>query len=142
MPALSLGPRAGAVAGAAVVARRRLTAAARPVRRHAARCAAVAPLTTDVGLGDRGATVKLVQKLVGVKPTGVFDLLTADAVKVWQRERSLPVSGYIGPMSRDVLNAELLETAFAHQLLDTSAPARAAPPPCRPAAARRPWASA
>lgn len=44
-------------------------------------------------LGSRAASVKVAQKALGVKVTGVFDAATRDAVKAYQKKHDLPWTG-------------------------------------------------
>lgn len=49
----------------------------------------------DLGLGDEGDDVKVIQALVLVEETGTFDEATEKAVKVWQKAHSRQPTGRI-----------------------------------------------
>jgi peptidoglycan hydrolase-like protein with peptidoglycan-binding domain len=81
--------------------------------------AGTAPVTSpDAELGERvlgegssGADVRTLQAILrardygSLKATGVFDALTTDAVKRFQREAGLVVDGVVGPQTRPALLA-------------------------------------
>lgn len=46
--------------------------------------------------GDRGSTVRLIQKLLNLQQDGIFGILTEEAVKEFQRENRLKVDGIVG----------------------------------------------
>lgn len=59
-----------------------------------------------VSEGMSGEVVKLIQKLVGVKQTGLYGPTTAEAVARFQKARQLsPVSGVVGPTTLAALEA-------------------------------------
>lgn len=49
----------------------------------------------DLGLGDEGDDVKVIQALVLVEQTGTYDEGTEKAVKVWQKAHSRNPTGRI-----------------------------------------------
>lgn len=64
-------------------------------------------LTRELGLGDGGTDVMLLQRLLGKRDGhGVYDKSTADAVARWQRSRGLTPSGFFGTRSREQLALE------------------------------------
>ena len=64
-------------------------------------------LTRELGLGDSGTDVALLQRLLGKRDGhGVYDKSTADAVARWQRSRGLTPSGFFGARSREQLAME------------------------------------
>lgn len=64
-------------------------------------------LTRELGLGDGGTDVALLQRLLGKRDGhGVYDKSTADAVARWQRSRGLTPSGFFGTRSREQLALE------------------------------------
>ena len=64
-------------------------------------------LTRELGLGDSGTDVALLQRLLGKRDGhGVYDKSTADAVARWQRSRGLTPSGFFGTRSREQLALE------------------------------------
>lgn len=64
-------------------------------------------LTRELGLGDGGTDVALLQRLLGKRDGhGVYDKSTADAVARWQRSRGLTPSGFFGMRSREQLALE------------------------------------
>jgi peptidoglycan hydrolase-like protein with peptidoglycan-binding domain len=65
-----------------------------------------ATLVRDMALGDGGTDVALVQRLLGVRASGVYDSVTASAVSAWQRSRGAPASGYFGARAREQVAAE------------------------------------
>lgn len=42
----------------------------------------------------------------------MFDAATASRLKQWQEEHGLPCTGFLGPLSREVMNAQLVEEAW------------------------------
>ena len=80
----------------------------RPGRRRRGRPAAPRPQRIRLGsrslsLGDRGPDVRAVQRLLGVRQTGLFGPATAAAVSRFQRRNDLPVVGRVGPQTRKAL---------------------------------------
>ena len=69
----------------------------------------------DLGLGDVGTDVGMLQQAFGVQPTGVFDKTLAREVARWQANIGLNKTGYFGVASRE---------AFARQAADTASAAR------------------
>jgi peptidoglycan hydrolase-like protein with peptidoglycan-binding domain len=65
-----------------------------------------ATLVRDMALGDGGTDVALVQRLLGLRASGVYDSMTANAVRAWQRSRGAPASGYFGARARGQVAAE------------------------------------
>src|SRR5437764_245417 len=55
------------------------------------------PVTTcaSVGVGAKGPAVKTIQTLVGADADGDFGPLTTAAVKVWQRQHDVAVTGVV-----------------------------------------------
>ncbi|HEU0023458.1 MAG TPA: transglycosylase family protein [Thermoleophilaceae bacterium] len=67
---------------------------------------AVAPTGDEsvVQRGDRGATVKRIQRRLGVRPvSGLFGPITERAVRRFQRRRGLTADGVVGPQTRKAL---------------------------------------
>ncbi len=67
-------------------------------------------LAKDLGLGSKGDDVLEAQKLLAsdpatfkVKPTGFFGPLTQDAIKKFQTDYNLPVTGVLDQATRDVM---------------------------------------
>jgi hypothetical protein len=67
-------------------------------------------LAKDLGLGDKGDDVLQAQELLAsdptifkVKPTGFFGPLTQDALKKFQAQYNLPVTGKLDEATRDVM---------------------------------------
>ena len=64
-------------------------------------CLAVGPSTASaaktVEPGDRGRTVKRLQRALGLTPDGIYGKGTKRAVRRFQRRHSLPVDGIAGP---------------------------------------------
>lgn len=64
----------------------------------------------NLRVGARGADVTALQNvlvaenLLMVNPTGYFGSLTLKAVKAYQLANGLPSTGFVGPMTREVLN--------------------------------------
>lgn len=65
-----------------------------------------ATVVRDMALGDGGTDVALVQRLLGLRASGVYDSMTASAVRAWQRSRGAPASGYFGARAREQVAAE------------------------------------
>ena len=65
----------------------------------------------DLGLGDVGTDVGMLQQAFGLQPTGVFDKNTAREIAKWQQDVGLPKTGYFGVASRE---------AFARAAADAS----------------------
>ena len=70
-----------------------------------------AQFAKNLALGARGDEVKALQQslvakgyLAGNLPMGYFGPLTKAAVMKFQKENSLPSTGFVGPMTRAVLN--------------------------------------
>jgi peptidoglycan hydrolase-like protein with peptidoglycan-binding domain len=62
---------------------------------------------TVVKRGDRGPTVKRVQRALRVTPVdGVFGRVTERAVRRFQREKGLADDGIVGPVTRGALGLE------------------------------------
>ena len=57
--------------------------------------------TRDLGVGDAGTDVGMLQEAFGLPATGVFDKVTAREIARWQGARGLPKSGYFGAASRE-----------------------------------------
>ena len=56
----------------------------------------------DMGLGDAGTDVGMLQEAFGLPATGVYDKNTSRKIAQWQAANSLPRSGYFGAASREV----------------------------------------
>ena len=72
---------------------------------------------TNLRFGSRGADVTALQTILvaggylNVSPTGYFGILTKRAVQDYQRANSiLPLSGFVGPLTRGVLNSSSVTT--------------------------------
>jgi len=80
------------------------------IRAHARTHDCTAPMSAtlvrDMALGDGGTDVALVQRLLGLRASGVYDSMTANAVRAWQRSRGAPASGYFGARARGQVAAE------------------------------------
>ena len=50
-------------------------------------------------LGDSGEDVKQIQKIIGLNPTGIYDRVTVEAVKKWQKDKGLLNDGLFGKNS-------------------------------------------
>lgn len=59
----------------------------------------------DMSVGSWGSDVAQLQRKLGIIPLGIFGPITFMAVKVYQRENGLPITGYCGPMTRGKLNS-------------------------------------
>jgi peptidoglycan hydrolase-like protein with peptidoglycan-binding domain len=76
---------------------------------------ASASLTSNLKYGQRSPQITELQDFLADKgflaasPTGYFGLLTLKAVKNYQTDRNLPSTGFVGPMTREIINAELLK---------------------------------
>ena len=57
----------------------------------------------NLRLGSRGASVREVQRALGVQPTGYYGPVTTRAVRQFQSRNNLPVDGIVGPQTRRVL---------------------------------------
>ena len=57
--------------------------------------------TRDMGLGDAGTDVGMLQEAFGLPSTGVYDQRTSKKVARWQEANGLPRSGYFGAASRE-----------------------------------------
>ena len=66
----------------------------------------------NLNVGDRGPAVKLLQTLLGVPETSVFDQTTRKAVDAFQRAQGWEPSG-VGPMTWAALDARALPTTQA-----------------------------
>ena len=55
----------------------------------------------DLGLGDVGTDVGMLQQAFGLPPSGVFDKSTAREIARWQQDLGLPKTGYFGVASRE-----------------------------------------
>jgi peptidoglycan hydrolase-like protein with peptidoglycan-binding domain len=68
--------------------------------------------------GERGEPVEWLQRrlaalgYLGDPPSGVFDVPTAEAVRSFQRSRSLSVDGAVGPLTKMTLYEALDEYAM------------------------------
>ncbi len=66
----------------------------------------------DLSIGNSGPDVAYLQTflnqrgLLGLAPTGYFGLMTADAVMKYQKANGLPVSGFVGPLTRAKLQSD------------------------------------
>ena len=77
----------------------------------------------DLGLGDVGTDVGMLQQAFGLPPSGVFDKSTAREIARWQHDLGLPKTGYFGVASReafaraaaDARNAERERRAAGHE---------------------------
>ena len=56
----------------------------------------------DMGLGDAGTDVGMLQEAFGLPATGVYDKNTSRKIAQWQAANNLPRSGYFGAASREV----------------------------------------
>ena len=62
--------------------------------------------TRDLGEGDAGEDVAMLQRALGMRiADGQYGSHTSDAVKKWQSSNKVPATGFFGPMSRDVRDA-------------------------------------
>lgn len=61
--------------------------------------------------GDRGAAVKLLQRLLRIYADGIFGDLTDEAVRDFQRRKALVVDGIVGPKTWLCLTGLLLPTS-------------------------------
>ena len=52
---------------------------------------------TNMRIGSKGESVKELQKLLGLKVTGVYDFSTKNAVIIWQGSNKLVADGIVGP---------------------------------------------
>ena len=83
----------------------------------------------SLGHGSRGDGVRCLQQelieaglltAIGA-PTGNFGSLTAEALKKWQAEHSVPATGYMGTLTRAALHKHAVpEVVHAHKALDVS----------------------
>ncbi|MBI3623405.1 L,D-transpeptidase family protein [Candidatus Pacearchaeota archaeon] len=76
-------------------------------------------------LGDKGENVKLIQRLVGVDQTGVFDKGTDLALKNWQKENNLLADGKFGKQSLQALlkeNDEIYKKINDHLFTNSKVP--------------------
>lgn len=65
--------------------------------------------TQNLTVGSTGAQVTALQAKLGISPaTGYFGAKTKAAVVSFQKENGLPATGYVGPMTRGVLNASVV----------------------------------
>ena len=78
----------------------------------------------NLNLGDRGPGVKLLQTLLGVPKTSVFDQTTRKAVDAFQRAQGWEPSG-VGPMTWAALDARSLPTT-EFDVVDAAAEKQAA----------------
>ena len=60
--------------------------------------------TRNLKLGMKGKDVEVLQKLLGLTPTGYFGLSTRNMVVLYQKKNNLPATGFVGPSTRAVLN--------------------------------------
>lgn len=60
--------------------------------------------TGMVSYGDRGSTVKAIQRKVGVSADGIFGPATRSAVQRWQRRHNLSADGVVGPRTGTKMN--------------------------------------
>ncbi len=61
-------------------------------------------------LGSKGQDVKELQSALGLKPSGVFDQETKEAVETYQRENGLMVDGIVGSQTLGALRAATVTT--------------------------------
>lgn len=75
----------------------------------------VATPPPTIRLGDSGPAVVGLQKLLGITPSGVFDVATDEAVRAFQASRNLVVDGIVGSHTWGVLTetAPKVETTVA-----------------------------
>lgn len=72
-----------------------------------------ASLTTNLHYGSHGVHVRelqtflIAQNLLGGPATGNFYNLTRTAVKEYQRKHNIPATGFVGPLTRAAINAEM-----------------------------------
>lgn len=55
-------------------------------------------------VGDRGATVKKIQRVVGVRADGIFGPRTRSAVKRWQKQHHYRVNGFVTAATRHAMH--------------------------------------
>ena len=55
----------------------------------------------DLGVGDVGTDVGMLQQAFGLPASGVFDKSTAREIARWQQDLGLPKTGYFGVASRE-----------------------------------------
>lgn len=55
-------------------------------------------------LNDKGSAVKALQKILGIKETGIFDKTTEIAVKEFQKRNNILADGIVGPKTSQLLN--------------------------------------
>ncbi len=65
-----------------------------------------ASIYSSLKIGSTGGEVKELQEALGVKATGYFGPMTAQAVKARQAKNSLPSTGFFGAMSRNIWNSK------------------------------------
>jgi hypothetical protein len=72
-----------------------------------------ASIDVNLKYGQKNDSVAELQDFLADKglltssPTGFFGLLTLKAVKAYQVSQNLPVTGFVGPMTRAIINKEL-----------------------------------
>ncbi|HEU4977466.1 MAG TPA: peptidoglycan-binding protein [Solirubrobacteraceae bacterium] len=66
---------------------------------------AAASTTTSLGLGmgSRGATVRALQRALGIAADGIFGAQTQSAVRAFQRAHGIPATGYVGSLTTAAL---------------------------------------
>jgi peptidoglycan hydrolase-like protein with peptidoglycan-binding domain len=73
---------------------------------------AFASYDVNLNYGAKGPEVTKLQEflirngLLNVSANGIFGPLTSKAVKAFQKKNNLPVTGYVGPMTRKIMNAQ------------------------------------
>lgn len=60
--------------------------------------------TRNLKVGMKDKDVEVLQKLLGLTPTGYFGLSTRNMVVLYQKKNNLPATGFVGPSTRAVLN--------------------------------------
>lgn len=106
---------------------------AAPAATASASAAASGSITADFGLGAKGSNVSSLQSILEAKgflkmPAGVskgtYGALTRSAVQAYQKSKGISQTGYIGPLTRASLNADLGVSAL---VAPAAAAAAAAP---------------
>src|SRR3989344_916729 len=84
-----------------------------------------AAIDTNLKYGARGTEVSELQEFLIDKgfflsaPTGNFYSLTLKAVIAYQTSVALPATGFVGPMTRGIINQELADTSTQAEVTET-----------------------
>ena len=81
----------------------------------------------DLGLGDVGTDVGMLQQAFGLPPSGVFDKSTAREIARWQQDVGLPKTGYFGVASREAFARAAADARNAERERQGAREARGAP---------------